>query len=157
MKKPIVMGRMVLGAFAGAILSVAASSAMADFPDKPITFIVPYSPGGGSDQQARRLQPGLEEALGVEVRGEDGHRRGREDRDASSGRGLDARGEGDGMRRHEEGCEGLLVVRHRRVRASAYGSITHESKSGLQLALRRSLLERNRMGSPKVTLFLSSR
>ncbi|MEK9831590.1 MAG: tripartite tricarboxylate transporter substrate binding protein [Rhodospirillaceae bacterium] len=68
MKKPIVMGRMVLGAFAGAILSVAASSAMADFPDKPITFIVPYSPGGGSDQQARRLQPGLEEALGVEVR-----------------------------------------------------------------------------------------
>jgi tripartite-type tricarboxylate transporter receptor subunit TctC len=38
------------------------------FPDKPITFIVPYSPGGGSDQQARRLQPGLEKALGVEVR-----------------------------------------------------------------------------------------
>ena len=68
MKKPVVMGRMVLGAFAGAILSVAGSSAMADFPDKPITFIVPYSPGGGSDQQARRLQPGLEEALGVEVR-----------------------------------------------------------------------------------------
>jgi tripartite-type tricarboxylate transporter receptor subunit TctC len=39
-----------------------------NFPDKPITFIVPYSPGGGSDQQARRLQPGLEKALGVEVR-----------------------------------------------------------------------------------------
>lgn len=38
------------------------------YPDKPITFIVPYSPGGGSDQQARRLQPGLEKALGVQVR-----------------------------------------------------------------------------------------
>ena len=69
MKKPVVMGRVVLGAFAGAILSFAAGNAMADeYPDKPITFIVPYSPGGGSDQQARRLQPGLEEALGVEVR-----------------------------------------------------------------------------------------
>ena len=68
MKNSVVMGRVVLGAFAGAIFSFAASSAMADYPDKPITFIVPYSPGGGSDQQARRLQPGLEEALGVDVR-----------------------------------------------------------------------------------------
>jgi tripartite-type tricarboxylate transporter receptor subunit TctC len=40
----------------------------ADYPDHDITFIVPYSPGGGSDQQARRLQPGLEKALGVNIR-----------------------------------------------------------------------------------------
>ena len=40
----------------------------ADFPDHDITFIVPYSPGGGSDQQARRLQPGLQKALGVNIR-----------------------------------------------------------------------------------------
>ena len=39
-----------------------------NFPGHDITFIVPYSPGGGSDQQARRLQAGLEEALGVGIR-----------------------------------------------------------------------------------------
>ncbi len=54
----------------GLLTAVAAfGTASADpFPNKPITFIVPYSPGGGSDQQARRLQPGLEKALGVKVR-----------------------------------------------------------------------------------------
>lgn len=51
----------------GAVAAFGTASAQS-FPDKPITFIVPYSPGGGSDQQARRLQPGLEKALGVEVR-----------------------------------------------------------------------------------------
>ena len=43
-------------------------SRAADYPDHDITFIVPYSPGGGSDQQARRLQPGLQKALGVNIR-----------------------------------------------------------------------------------------
>jgi tripartite-type tricarboxylate transporter receptor subunit TctC len=62
-------GKVFLGAVAGVVAALTASSAVAEkFPDKPITFIVPYSPGGGSDQQARRLQPGLEKALGVEVR-----------------------------------------------------------------------------------------
>lgn len=32
-----------------------------------ITFIVPYSPGGGSDRQVRRLQPHLEEILDVSI------------------------------------------------------------------------------------------
>jgi tripartite-type tricarboxylate transporter receptor subunit TctC len=45
----------------------AGGASAAGYPDKPITFIVPYSPGGGSDQQARRLQPGLEKALGVNI------------------------------------------------------------------------------------------
>jgi tripartite-type tricarboxylate transporter receptor subunit TctC len=59
----------VLGTVASVFLAVTAGVAGAEsYPDKPITFIVPYSPGGGSDQQARRLQPGLEKALGVEVR-----------------------------------------------------------------------------------------
>jgi tripartite-type tricarboxylate transporter receptor subunit TctC len=50
------------------LLAITAGGASAaDYPDKPITFIVPYSPGGGSDQQARRLQPGLEKALGVNI------------------------------------------------------------------------------------------
>ncbi len=58
----------ILGAVAAAIVAITAGAASADYPDKPITFIVPYSPGGGSDQQARRLQPGLEKALGVPIR-----------------------------------------------------------------------------------------
>ncbi len=32
-----------------------------------IEFMVPYSPGGGSDQQVRRLEPGLSEALGTNI------------------------------------------------------------------------------------------
>jgi tripartite-type tricarboxylate transporter receptor subunit TctC len=55
-----------------AVLSMAfvacGPSRAADYPDHDITFIVPYAPGGGSDQQARRLQPGLQKALGVNIR-----------------------------------------------------------------------------------------
>ena len=59
----------LMAAAAGLFMAAAAfNSASAQFPERDITFIVPYSPGGGSDQQARRLQPGLEEALGVGVR-----------------------------------------------------------------------------------------
>ncbi len=58
----------ILGAVAAAIVALTAGAASAEYPDKPITFIVPYSPGGGSDQQARRLQPGLQKELGVEIR-----------------------------------------------------------------------------------------
>ena len=56
-----------LSAVAGSITAQAAETAKS-FPDHDITFIVPYSPGGGSDQQARRLQPGMEKYLGVNVR-----------------------------------------------------------------------------------------
>ena len=58
----------VLATFVGASMAFTANLAFADYPDKDITFIVPYAPGGGSDQMARRLQPGLEKALGVNVR-----------------------------------------------------------------------------------------
>jgi tripartite-type tricarboxylate transporter receptor subunit TctC len=58
----------VLGTVAAALVALTAGAASAEYPDKPITFIVPYSPGGGSDQQARRLQPGLQKELGVEIR-----------------------------------------------------------------------------------------
>jgi tripartite-type tricarboxylate transporter receptor subunit TctC len=58
-----------LAPVAGVAMAIAAcGSASAQYPDHDVTFIVPYAPGGGSDQQARRLQPGLEEALGVGVR-----------------------------------------------------------------------------------------
>ena len=59
----------VLAAAAGAIMAVGlAGPALAQYPDHDVTFIVPYSPGGGSDQQARRLQSGMEEVLGVGIR-----------------------------------------------------------------------------------------
>ena len=68
-KKSQHLRREVLGAVAGAFLAIAAGgTSAAGYPDQPITFIVPYSPGGGSDQQARRLQPGLQKELGVEIR-----------------------------------------------------------------------------------------
>jgi putative tricarboxylic transport membrane protein len=55
-----------------AVLSMAFAACDAsragEFPDHDITFLVPYAPGGGSDQQARRLQPGLQKALGVNIR-----------------------------------------------------------------------------------------
>jgi tripartite-type tricarboxylate transporter receptor subunit TctC len=41
--------------------------AMAEYPDKPITYQIPFGPGGQSDLEARRQQPLLENALGVKV------------------------------------------------------------------------------------------
>ena len=38
-----------------------------DYPDKKIEVIVMYGPGGGTDRFIRALQPGLEEALGVDL------------------------------------------------------------------------------------------
>ena len=58
----------ILVACAVAFSAITAGVAAAEYPDKPITFVVPYSPGGGSDQQARRLLPGLEKELGVTIR-----------------------------------------------------------------------------------------
>jgi len=60
----------VLAAAAVVSMAVVAGGAAnaAGYPNHDITFIVPYSPGGGSDQQARRLQPGLQKALGVTIR-----------------------------------------------------------------------------------------
>jgi tripartite-type tricarboxylate transporter receptor subunit TctC len=62
--------RAALGAVAGAFMAATAfgSASAAEFPERDITFVVPYSPGGGSDQQARRLQAGMEKHLGVGVR-----------------------------------------------------------------------------------------
>lgn len=66
MNKRIKLPGGVLAALFTAI--AACGSASAQYPDRDITFIVPYSAGGGSDQQARRLMPGMEAALGVGLR-----------------------------------------------------------------------------------------
>lgn len=47
--------------------ALAASPALAEWPEKPINLIVAYSAGGGTDVTARTLQPFLEKALGQNV------------------------------------------------------------------------------------------
>lgn len=42
-------------------------AALAEFPDKPITYIIPFNPGGESDVTARLQEPHLEKALGVSI------------------------------------------------------------------------------------------
>jgi tripartite-type tricarboxylate transporter receptor subunit TctC len=50
-----------------AILVISAGAAMAEFPERPITLIVPWAAGGGTDAVARVLAGGLEKELGVSV------------------------------------------------------------------------------------------
>jgi tripartite-type tricarboxylate transporter receptor subunit TctC len=57
-----------LGAFSlGGLLTPLAAQAQAAYPEKPIRFLVPYPPGGGTDVIARILQPRLQAALGQSV------------------------------------------------------------------------------------------
>lgn len=44
-----------------------AAPEQAELNCQSIEFMVPYSPGGGSDQQVRRLEPGLAEFFGVPI------------------------------------------------------------------------------------------
>ncbi|MEX1348351.1 MAG: tripartite tricarboxylate transporter substrate binding protein [Desulfobacterales bacterium] len=46
---------------------ILAVPALAGYPEKPITYQIPFGPGGQSDLEARRQQPLLEAALGVKV------------------------------------------------------------------------------------------
>ena len=50
---------------AAMLLAALAGTAAAAYPEKPITLIVAYSPGGGTDLIARQIQPFLEKYLGV--------------------------------------------------------------------------------------------
>ena len=50
-----------------ALIALSAGAAMADYPEKPITMIVPWAAGGGTDAVARILASGLEKELGVTV------------------------------------------------------------------------------------------
>ncbi|MDF2999629.1 MAG: hypothetical protein K0R27_5266, partial [Xanthobacteraceae bacterium] len=51
-----------------AALCVAAAPALAQsFPDRPLTVVVPFPPGGASDSTARLLLPKMQEKLGQPV------------------------------------------------------------------------------------------
>jgi tripartite-type tricarboxylate transporter receptor subunit TctC len=49
------------------LLGMIAVPAMAEFPEEPITYSIPFGPGGQSDLEARRQQPMLESILGQKV------------------------------------------------------------------------------------------
>lgn len=61
--------RMAVGILCAAFASAAmVAPASADtFPEKPITLVVPFSPGGGTDILARTIAPGMAEALGQSI------------------------------------------------------------------------------------------
>ena len=57
-----------LTAIAAAAAALAGTAAWAEYPtDGPITFVIPYSPGGGFDTTVRQFAPAMEEAMGTTV------------------------------------------------------------------------------------------
>ena len=50
--------------FIAALLGLVAQVAVAAYPERPVTMIIAYSPGGGTDLVARALAPYLEKYLG---------------------------------------------------------------------------------------------
>lgn len=62
------MLRTVIAGLAGALLAaVAAPAAQAEWPERPITYIVPWAAGGGTDAVSRILASFLEKELGQPV------------------------------------------------------------------------------------------
>ncbi len=49
------------------VLILSAGIALAEYPERPITYIISFNPGGESDITARLQEPHLEKALGVAV------------------------------------------------------------------------------------------
>ena len=50
-----------------AVMTLVSGFAFAEFPEKPITYTIPFNPGGESDITARLQEPELEKYLGVAV------------------------------------------------------------------------------------------
>jgi len=63
-KQTALMPLFALLAFCGAAFTAAAQE---KYPTRPIEFIVPWGPGGGADQLARKAAPLMEKELGVSL------------------------------------------------------------------------------------------
>ena len=50
-----------------AVLALTAAPALAAYPERPVTLLIPFSPGGGNDTGARIYEPCLEECLGEDI------------------------------------------------------------------------------------------
>jgi len=61
------MRKYLVSGLTAAALALSAGAALAEWPEEPVTFVVPYSPGGGFDSYARAVAPEMEKILGVEV------------------------------------------------------------------------------------------
>ena len=64
MNKLMSAAAIAAAAAAGAVLLGTPAAHAAGYPDKPVTMIVPFVPGGSSDITARSVTPGLTKALG---------------------------------------------------------------------------------------------
>lgn len=54
-------------ALAGSVIAMSAGPVLADFPEKPVEFIIPFGAGGGADIEGRLLAKEMSSALGVPV------------------------------------------------------------------------------------------
>lgn len=61
------MRKIVLAGLAASMLAVTAARSQEVYPSKPITMIVPFAAGGGTDVIARLVADGMSEALGQRV------------------------------------------------------------------------------------------
>lgn len=61
-----IFSKLSIVAFLAAALLIS-GTAFAEFPEKPISYIIPFNPGGESDVTARLQEPELEKFLGVAV------------------------------------------------------------------------------------------
>ncbi len=71
------IGKLIAGAVLGATLALPALAAEdmlpasmdkpGGFPERPLTMIVPYGPGGGSGQVARGMIEGVKDATGIDI------------------------------------------------------------------------------------------
>lgn len=58
---------MLKAAVAAAALSVTATAAVAEYPERPITMVIPYGPGGATDISGRTIAEPLGKAVGSAV------------------------------------------------------------------------------------------